>query len=701
MEWEYVDMPIQRIETLNQISVPDNVSIDFSYDTTRCILLMSISVLDTTCNYLGRGRIRMDNSCFQISQLSVVDPFLVTKSHILPKNFKIFFKAIYPKLLRDKLPVTCFVSMRELPVVTISVSSVTNEEVRYHIHWVEHGQDAKDVAGLDGYVFVDNIILKGSRKLIDLMPHHTDGEYISHGNEAKRLGMLCDVAGFMFCGKQLNDLRILGRGLTLQKENTISSFSLDFDKSPITENINQPTTPPAEPIIIHYDGPALLSVQLLESAREANSMSVRFATEAKKYASKKGSPCEYIQLKCYWPTYAGMDEMQKKYFFYFRTAFMSGQTPKADLSYIFIAVYELINRGFSPSEDNFRILLRYWSAYRDKYPKLDLYMSKWCIDYILTNELPISLSEVALAVPQAISYYADYADAVLSDLLKDGLHSLPCEAWRLYCRYDVTQSRLWDSQYRTEYEMTLRRVFTALQEYVEEVKGVSLLKLYKPNVQIKDYPAFCGAVCARVYRKNIRLEYVPYSKSVRLNNLLESVVKYTENALRIRHKIMGRLRVGNLPDSLLKVLDQAIMPLQQKVEVRVPPIQIDLSKALTLEKSSWDNTRAMLDAVDNADEVIFEITTTDSPSVTQNTATDNSFFSQLSDTARLVLCAMLDGADRVEIDNLCLAQFSFFDAVCEEINEKAVDLLGDIILDGDTLIEDYIELINVQRKELP
>ena len=712
---EYYDMEIPRRMSDAEYPMPSDLSVDFRFDRSAGGLMLSITSENLSLSYLGRGKICYRDGVIRLTSLSVIDPFLSARSFVPGKNLKIFLKAIYPKLLREKLPVSLNVTFSELPAVTISVTEVTADTVTCHIKWLEGGRDASPIDGMDGYLLAGNMICKGSPRFLSLVPKRTDGICIVKGDDAKQLGKLCDLAGYMFCGTQLNDLRILGRGLvpprreapTLTYEDLFPELSISEAAPPPREETPVPPAPIIKPVAKHYDGPSLVSIRMRASNRDMNTISARFAEDAIRFGAMTGTPCAYTPLRSYWPTYTGMTEQQKQYYLWFRTSFMAGETPKADISYIFIAVYELINHGLPPSEDNFRILMRYWTAYRAEFPRLDLYLPRWAADYILTNELDVSPSEILLAVPEAAVQFEELLDAFLNDAMADGLDKLPASLWKYFCGYDVTTGKLWQSEHRDAFESALRRVFAVLDTALRQSKNESLIAAYKPPAVHKEYTAFTGAVCARQYRRQVSISFHPITKSAKLHDLLGNSIKYVENALRTRYKLMGRLRVGTLPQSVRSLIDAAIDP---KEAVPPPkPLVIDISRAAALEKASWDNTKKLLDAVEESGEPIenAEESLVNVPSQiadpaartdTQEETSEETFFHLLSELQRNYLFALLDNAPQEELETLCMEAFSLPDAVADEINEVSTDYFGDIILESNVILDDYLDFLNQQRE---
>ena len=136
-------------------------------------------------------------------------------------------------------------------------------------------------------------------------------------------------------------------------------------------------------------------------------------------------------------------------------------------------------------------------------------------------------------------------------------------------------------------------------------------------------------------------------------------------------------------------------------------VEIDLELARDLEHASWENTKKLIDAVDRAqenerfpafDEPVPKETDfvrqmqipSSQEACTMRNAQDSgqefsdvyaAYLSSLSSFQTDFLRALLRGADTGELTELAGAEFTLPEAVFEELNDLAQDMIGDIVLD--------------------
>ncbi len=213
-------------------------------------------------------------------------------------------------------------------------------------------------------------------------------------------------------------------------------------------------------------------------------------------------------------------------------------------------------------------------------------------------------------------------------------------------------------------------------------------------------------MCGRAAAKRIEVEYLPFSKNARIRSFVGSVMRYVENALRKREKYAGRLRGIALTEAVQHAIDRSLAGKTEASE-KTPDVVIDLSRAAELERDSWDNTRRLIEAVEDAqperegesdtlvtenlrrkqvhwnpqgspDEDLSEPETL--PDMTDGWT---AFIETLEPVHRTLLQAMLAGADAAALSTIATQAFSFPEALYDEINERAADTLGDILIDAE------------------
>ena len=108
-----------------------------------------------------------------------------------------------------------------------------------------------------------------------------------------------------------------------------------------------------------------------------------FIEMAREYADRTAEKSNPVPFMCYWPSYEFMSDAQLNWYFYLRGCLRNGEYITADLSYIFVYIYEIINQiNVLNPEDGFKTLINIWAHYRKTFFKLDHYMIGWTSDYI-------------------------------------------------------------------------------------------------------------------------------------------------------------------------------------------------------------------------------------------------------------------------------------------------------------------------------
>jgi|GEM_PF-586484 len=256
--------------------------------------------------------------------------------------------------------------------------------------------------------------------------------------------------------------------------------------------------------------------------------------------------------------------------------------------------------------------------------------------------------------------------------------------------------------------------------------------------------AFCGSLCAHNIKRRIDIELLSFSRSHEFRGQITDIVKYAENRVRAFLKIKSRLGVGPLPEHVKTALDEYFdrhLPIQRKgmkakqsetneydKYYEAPASTLTLESAGEIEKSSWETTERLITAftettvtdeakdrdiddgevTDEYEYIDGEISDTadDEDPETASASTgirivdedEDDFVSEGSPSKapftpeRLAAVkAALDG----RFAEFCRDNGLFAETVAAEINDIAIDLIGDIAIEetdsGFEIIEDYRE----------
>ena len=132
----------------------------------------------------------------------------------------------------------------------------------------------------------------------------------------------------------------------------------------------------------------------------------------------------------------------------------------------------------------------------------------------------------------------------------------------------------------------------------------------------------------------------------------------------------------------------------------LPRKALDLSNAARIESESWETTRELVEAfeetqISQAEEAASSAPTEVSADMRESATEEPTLAAALGEYADCVRA--LAGGDKLPLSELSRKLGKPIDALVDAINEIAVDVIGDIIIDGCdgdlSVIEDYLEML--------
>ena len=116
----------------------------------------------------------------------------------------------------------------------------------------------------------------------------------------------------------------------------------------------------------------------------------KFIADAHRFGGNRSQWVPFVPFTQPSPTYDAMTYAQRQWYFYWRGQVRDGNYIDTDLSYIFVYVYELINEvGVVNAKDGFEKLWRLWMAYQERFPRLNVYLADWLLDYLLASHADV------------------------------------------------------------------------------------------------------------------------------------------------------------------------------------------------------------------------------------------------------------------------------------------------------------------------
>ncbi|MBQ9940597.1 MAG: TerB N-terminal domain-containing protein [Clostridia bacterium] len=427
---------------------------------------------------------------------------------------------------------------------------------------------------------------------------------------------------------------------------------------------------------------------------------------------------EYVPFFSYMPQYSDLSEKQFDFYLNWRECVRDGEYPTTDSSYIFLYVYELLAiDDIMPPEKTMGILSELWKHYQHSNPEIDRYFCEWIVDYALIHNSVIDFSSIETVLMKVKSkrysvifnlFLFDYIFARRELLTLDNIKF----AYDILGNYSPFKNKFYtDKQYKDLLDFCIVQVFLKLFDdgFFSNVSP----SLYQQELKMSR-PSYSSAVCSPVTKKNITLEYLPFMTNELMRISFSNVSKYIEN--KIRHYLGYKSRLSNvvLADNIRNIIDlymDSHYPPQRRPMHKKPPVinetkeikkvSVNLRKAKEIEDASWKTTEKLtvgLEIFDDSDLDVFSDEQNNVFSLPDNEkqnpccSLDSIFEPHESEMISL----LLKNTPWQNIQSMLLEKGCLPDAVVGSVNEKALDAIGDTIIDTNdyTLIPDYIELLS-------
>ena len=417
--------------------------------------------------------------------------------------------------------------------------------------------------------------------------------------------------------------------------------------------------------------------------------------------NKHGSPCEEVRFFSYVPQYSQLNHRQLAWYLWWRDCVRQGSYPKTDVSYVLLLAFEIINlREMADTAKGLDILISLWSNYVSDYPQLSSTLGEWICDYSLIHGVPIQFPDPRLK--RELLSGASFPESFYTFNLED--KELLAKFLLSSCNsYNYRKSKFYNKENREFYDKYILEAFVFLLEECKTSINTNVIPTKK--ISRSAYP---GALCADKTRKHIEIEYVPLCFSIDIRNRVGEIVKYIENSLRSYLGIRSRLGVNQVSENSKKIInyffDTTFM--RSSDGIRVPeyeklydatPKEFSIASALNIEQQSWAITEKLVDAFDEEADLPIptpipllpsqEITTEE----TCETNDKTTFLNAIANHLPFFSATMSKNAE--EQQKYCQEKRLLPDTVADEINEIAVTVFGDVLLEeantGYQIIEEY------------
>ena len=421
----------------------------------------------------------------------------------------------------------------------------------------------------------------------------------------------------------------------------------------------------------------------------------------------------------YFPYYQMMGYEQLRTYFTWRTQVREGNVSDTSLSYAFLYIYELLgNIGTSDPLDGLDKLMSFWKAFSTHNRTIDKYMLRWVKDYHIYYDLPHSFREFA-EKNNLTEHYPNLTE--------------PDDDFNFFCaisKYNIKKS----SFFTAETSDMISDCFSFVMEKIRldfETAGMNFDDaLFRPTKKIVAWKPFKDSLFFHWLKQSDRqivfseneiymLKDNQWSFSAVITTekgrqFISYVMKQMESALRKITKYKYRLtaNIDMVNADTIRVLTKAGLFIDRIVTAAVTAYYREATKTIvTVDLTSLAQIRR--EALVTQESLIVEEQTQayDTPPVTASfSVQDQDIFADqaelesapssdmwsdlkyiLSETELSALSVILQDNDIKSFADECGVML---EVLIDGINEKAMDYIGDNLIDDDfVLYDDYKETV--------
>jgi hypothetical protein len=445
----------------------------------------------------------------------------------------------------------------------------------------------------------------------------------------------------------------------------------------------------------------------------------RFTKRAKQLENQVEPSAMFVPFMNYWPTYDSMTGSQSRWYFFWRGEVRNRRYPDSDLSYIFLYVYELINGiGWKEYIDGYHLMVNVWSAYRERNPKLTSYMLDWITDFTMVHKLPFPYQDVFQYVPNELS--GDVLELELMHRFNTEPLDIPFSLMMRLSDTDVSKSKFYMEGGDVSLNEYGPKVLALVDAYLSKQQGLRLIEIFYPGPSVdKERQLFHSATYDEsLYGRSAVINVTRISQHAPLREYITQLIRLTENKLREHMKFKGRLRGIELEPEIetlvSRYLDRMLKVTTKQVD-EGPAVVIDAEKLARIQHES-EFVRDILTVNIDEEEHPFGQQEVESSQLTiegleeaeRNLNSSESliewdvsglpeewilFADTLNETQLEALYILKQGQGLSGLLDIANEAGTMPELLLDDINEIAMDTIGDLIIDGEGLTEDYVPMM--------
>ena len=419
-----------------------------------------------------------------------------------------------------------------------------------------------------------------------------------------------------------------------------------------------------------------------------------FREDAIRYISANVRECEYVPFFSYVPQYDQLSQNQLNYYLFWRECFKNGNYIKTDVSYVLLFAFELINLGaYVDVKRSQYLLVELWNVYHEMFPSIEAKLSAWICDFSLIHRL---------SVPENADFRIVKSERVLREFYISMPEDDPQKCVRSlikYCSsYDYSTSKFAVGDKKALFDLHV--FFSLIYVWKNYNDGKGFLSGFTCVNSSMSREAYTGALCCSQEKYRIDIEYSSFSRMNELRYFIGDMIKYAENKIRAALGVKSRLMVYSASPDLYKLIDEyfenalpsrslAVKKKEEQHEYDVlydiPKKEFSLSDAKRIEEASWETTNELISAFE--DEAEEEFAEHDVAEISKEELPCTDGVSELSLKEALgeafAFVVAIKNGDRHLADEEARKLGKIKESVVDYINDIAIEVIGDILIDGD------------------
>ncbi|ALS09987.1 hypothetical protein ABE82_26620 (plasmid) [Paenibacillus peoriae] len=453
------------------------------------------------------------------------------------------------------------------------------------------------------------------------------------------------------------------------------------------------------------------SKNLSAELHETKAVAVQFVEEAHSFALKTSDEVPFKPFSSRWPMYTRMNTEQLHRYFFWRGEVRKERYPQTDLSYIVLYLYEVINGvGWQMVQEGQQLIRRVWRAYHKDMSALSKIIVQWEADFARLHQLELNLDEYLDNCPEQVPL--EVIDMKLFELLQKEPLQLPFKYLSLLSLERLDRTLFLRDEGREDCEIYVPKVMNLVSTHIRAKHNTSLLEMFPggPDLQI-DRPYFVGAITEG---KILRIRQSSIMNHKELRQYITDIMVHSVSVMEAIRRSKRNLPQLKLEDQELGNLINRFLERELKEEHQAPVVvKIDSNKLSLLEQETKVVQQLLTvedssDLAHTAEKVIPAPTHVIPPEpiaqdiheLVWNTEGLSEEWIRLAGQLKPIHLKVIQAIlqkSQMKLSEISDMYGTMPDLLVDEINQLALDIIGDLLVDGNTILEEYLMMFTDDR----